>query len=122
MNRNASLAIGGAMVVLGAVMLATGAATALSGNEDNPGGAAGALVLFAAVTLAGVWLVRRALRPPALRRAAPRAAVSVLSATAERDLEHRILALAAANGARVTVPQVALRCSVSLEESKAALT
>lgn len=62
---------------------------------------------FAGTAVAGILLARHYLRRPP-----PRPNV---------QLENRILQLAYAHRARLSVPQVALHCQVSIEESRAAL-
>jgi len=62
---------------------------------------------FAGTAVAGILIARHYLRKPPARP--------------NVQLENRILQLAYAHRARLSVPQVALHCQVSIEESRAAL-
>lgn len=62
---------------------------------------------FAGTAVAGILLARHYFRKP--------------PAPPDVDLENRLLQVAYAHQARLTVPQVALHCRVSIEESRAVL-
>lgn len=70
----------------------------------------GLLVFFSGTAYGGYWLARRNL-----------SSQPVGELPTDFDKEQRILVLAEASGGKVTVPEVAAHCHLSIENSKAAL-
>lgn len=82
--------------------------------------------LFLALFFFGVgagcaWIAYALIRPLVRERSSPPAGRRLAAASAS-TLEHCILELAAALGRPLTVAEVALRCNVSIEQSKEALS
>ena len=98
-------------VVIGTVLLASLIAATIEGtSRTSPGGMVSAAVLFLLMIGGGIYLARRNLRPDPV-------------AVPHNDFEREqcILNLAETSGGRVTIPEVATHCKLSVETSKRVL-
>jgi hypothetical protein len=141
MGRGLLGALGIAIALFGALFFVYFVSEWSSGGDGKttPGVYAGLIVFFGGLTAAGAFLTWRMLRPrPASsgvarpgaqhagsgrrrqRPGAPGEAATAPAANAA-ERERRVLRLAERERGRVTVPEVAARCSMTFEEAKSEL-
>jgi hypothetical protein len=139
MERGLFGAAGIVVALVGGLFLAVFLTEAASGGDGKtePSVYAGLIIFFAGLTAAGAYLAWRMLRPrPATtgaarpgaeaadagqrgrggRRTDPPGAPAPPADAAER--ERRVLRLAELERGRVTIPEVAARCAMTMEEAK----
>ncbi|MCC7495686.1 MAG: hypothetical protein IT204_25270 [Fimbriimonadaceae bacterium] len=133
--------VGGGLTLFGGLMFPYFVGQLLSGTSKNsPGINASLTVVFGAMLLAGLYLVWRSIRSVKLDgngATRPGAAPTTTAAgrpgpppppsappqrpTTEEARERAVLRLAEQEHGRVTVPEVAARCDLTIAEAKAAL-
>lgn len=130
MERGLPGALGVVIALVGGLFFTVFAVEAASGGNGRtePGVYAGLIVFFGGMTAAGSFLAWRMLRPRSSAGGAARPGSSTgtgrtprPAATSEADRERRVLRLAEKERGRVTVPEVAARCDMTVEEAKALL-
>jgi hypothetical protein len=130
MERGLLGALGVIIALVGGLFFTVFAVEAASGGNGRtePGVYAGLIVVFGGLTAAGLYLAWRMLgpRPSAFGAFRPGSSggtgrAARPAATPEADRERRVLRLAEKERGRVTVPEVAARCDMTVEEAKAIL-
>lgn len=126
-------ALGVAVSLFGGLFFAYFIAEAAAGGDGRtqPPVYAGLIVFFGGVMLAGAYLAWRMLAPrPATSGAArpgshdgarQRRPAEEPAARTEADRERRVLRLAEKERGRLTVPETAARCGLTVEEARATL-
>lgn len=136
MERALLAIVGIVMALFGGLLLAVVITEVATGSDPDtkPDIYAGLFVFFGGMTLAGMYLAWRMLRPLAASAGAARpgtfqAGVSgdgvdqpgAAPPTDDAERERRVLRLAEREDGRVTIPEAAARCNMTIEEAKATL-
>jgi|SoiMethySBSTD1v2_1073268.scaffolds.fasta_scaffold2469750_2 hypothetical protein len=105
-------------IALFSVFFVVSAAVELAGGKSNtePGVLAGLLVFFLGTTVVGAILAWKM-----FRRHSPATVRPASQPLGEEERERRVLQFAEKEHGRVTVPEVAAHCNMSVAEAKAAL-
>jgi hypothetical protein len=121
MERGCLAAVGLGMALVSAFFVAAAVVESASGGDGktSPGVYAGLIVFFGGLMVLGAFLAWKMLRPrPAPGQAGAAAAPPPRTdASRERD----VLRFAEAEHGRVTIPEVAARCDLTVMEAKATL-
>ena len=123
MERGCLTAVGATIALVSAFFVAGGIVQLATGDTETPrDGSVGLIVIFGGTFVAGAYLIWRMLR----RR--PRDAGSgdplvdePPAPPTEADRERQVLRFAESEHGRVTVPEVAVNCDVTIAEAKATL-
>jgi hypothetical protein len=124
MERGCLASVGVAVALVSAFFVATAAVESASGGDGktSPGVYAGLIVFFGGTFLAGAYLVWRMARSrPATAGTTSPGAQQAASPPTDADRERQVLRLAEHEHGRVTLPEVAARCDMTLAEAKATL-
>ena len=133
MERGLLAAVGGGIALFGGLMLAYFIGELTSGKSENTAGLnAGLIVFFGGMLAVGVYLIWRmirtanvdavgATRPGVATPRWPSSAPSAPPPTTDEARERAVLKLAEKQHGRVTVPEVAARCDLTIAEAKATL-
>jgi hypothetical protein len=124
MERGCLAAVGIGMALFSAFFVAAAVVESATGGDGktSPGVYAGLIVFFGGIMVLGGYLAWRMLRPRPAHAGAGQAGGSPAQAprtdaTRERD----VLRFAEAEHGRVTIPEVAARCDMTVLEAKATL-
>lgn len=142
MERGCLAAIGAVIALVSAFFVAAAVVESATGGDGktSPGVYAGLIVFFGGLMAAGAYLAWRMLRSQPASSGAARPGADQAGAArrpggqrgagqpgsppppaTEAERERRVLRLAEQEHGRVTVPEVAARCNMTFEESKAEL-
>jgi hypothetical protein len=134
MERGLLAAVGGGMALFGGLMLAYFIGELTSGKSENTAGLnAGLVVFFGGMLAVGVYLIWRMIRPVnvdavgatrpgvASQRGQSTRPSAPQPPTTDEARERVVLKLAEKQHGRVTIPEVAARCDLTIAEAKATL-
>jgi hypothetical protein len=134
MERALLAVVGIVMALFGGLLLAVTITEVVTGGDPDtkPDIYAGLFVFFGGMTLAGVYLAWRMLRPQPTTSGAARPGAAQASGDGadqpgsappadEAERERRVLRLAEREDGRVTIPEAAARCTMTIEEAKETL-
>jgi hypothetical protein len=131
MERKLLGCVGVGVAIVGGMFFAAFLVTLLTGGDGKtePGVLAGLVVFFGGMLAAGVYIAWRMFHgkptPRAAAAGAGRPGTGVRSAPpppqTDAERERRVLRFAEHERGRVTIPEVATRCDMSLADSKATL-
>jgi hypothetical protein len=122
MERGCLTAVGAAIAIVSAFFVAAAVVESLTGGDGktSPGVYAGLIVFFGGTMAGGAYLVWSMLK----KRPGASSADTASGAPAPRseaDRERTVLRFAEKEHGRVTIPEVAARCDMTIAEAKAAL-
>lgn len=125
MARGLLAAVGIGVALVSAFFVAAAVVESASGGDGrtSPGVYAGLIVFFGGTLPAGLYLAWRMLwpRPGTASAAEPPVFAPTGSAPTAADRERRVLRLAEKERGRLTVPETAARCNLTIGEAKEAL-
>lgn len=124
MGRGCLTVVGVMIALVSAFFVAAALVESATGGDGktSPGVYAGLIVFFGGTFVGGAYLVWRMLRRrPATAGATGRAADDPPAPPTEADCERQVLRFAESEHGRVTIPEVAARCDLTIAEAKATL-
>jgi hypothetical protein len=124
MERGCLTAVGAMIALVSAFFVAAAVVESATGGdgETSPGVYAGLIVFFGGTFVGGAYLVWRMLQKrPATSGASGPAAEQPPAPPTEADRERQVLRFAETEHGRVTIPEVAARCDMTIAEAKATL-
>ena len=124
MERGCLTAVGAAIALVSAFFVAAAVVESATGGDGktSPGVYAGLIVFFGGTFIGGVYLVWRMLQKrPGTDDAGDRAAEQPPAPPSEADRERQVLRFAEKEHGRVTIPEVAANCDMTIAEAKVTL-
>jgi hypothetical protein len=124
MERGCLTAVGVVVALVSAFFVATAVVESASGGDGktSPSVYAGLIVFFGGTFLASAYLVWRMVRPRSATAVWARSSGGQrVAPPTEADRERQILRFAERERGRVTIPEVAARCDMTIVVAKAAL-
>ena len=124
MERGCLTAIGVMIALVSAFFVAAAVVESASGGDGktSPGVYAGLIVFFGGTFIAGAYLVWRMVQKrPAASGTPDPAPVGQPAPPTEADRERQVLRFAEKEHGRVTIPEVAASCDMTIAEAKATL-
>jgi hypothetical protein len=124
MERGCLSAVGIGMALFSAFIVAAAVVESATGGDGktSPGVYAGLIVFFGGLLVLGAYLAWRMLRPrPATAGVGQAGAAPAEAPRTDASRERDVLRFAEAEHGRVTIPEVAARCDMTVLEAKATL-
>jgi hypothetical protein len=123
MARGCLAAVGAGIALVSAFFVAAALVESAAGGDGktSPGVYAGLIAFFGGTFVAGAYLVWRMLRNRAATSVTDGPADGAPTPSTEADRERQVLQHAESERGRVTIPEVAARCNMTIADAKATL-